>query len=75
MSLIAIMARCTTIQFADCDEINKPLFIRQSMDETRKGKTTQSKPNLASLVAGLEGRALERRLQGLHRLRPARAAH
>lgn len=29
---------------------------------------------LASLVAGLEGRPLERRLEGLHRLRPAAAA-
>lgn len=75
MSLIAIMARCTTIQFADCNKMKIPacLLIFKAFHGRNETRTAHRKPNLASLVTGLEGRPLERRLQGLHRLRPARA--
>jgi len=72
-SLIAIIARCTTIQFADCAQPARMNNPRNPDSNPRKKRDEphQDRTNLASLVAGLEGRPLQRRLQGLHRLRPA----
>ena len=73
-SLIAIIARCTTIQFADCAQPTLPVKKPRSHPWQKQDQAFKWNSDLASLVAGLEGRPLERRLQGFHRLRPARAA-